>query len=372
MGPNSGTRPDFRDVSEVQSAQLGAAVPQFFVSVGKDKKQPAGNTVNPEQLWKFVPTNAAALNASPVTGTWTRIDSNIPGAQGVTVWSVAPSDPQQDVRRGDFCGRAAALALDDGGAAWTRDRGLENLMKGNGAFGLQSQNSSQYHPYQFGRTFQPSVLAIHPTNPQMIAAGGLDSGLFLSTDGGTSWRLLDDPLGQGLTHLGNNFGSDTIPHLSRPRFVHFNGNTLYVAGQGRGLWQIDVNFDLLADADEVNNTLGAATMLPQTTLQTRDNRTIHNNADVDYYKFTAQETGKLLVNLSFNGLRGLLDIEVRDSADAVIANTVVVADRDKVVEHLNEKRVLIDVVKGKDYFIRVASAKNAANASLVHTNYYNR
>ena len=48
--------------------------------------------------------------------------------------------------------------------------------------------------------------------------------------------------------------------------------------------------------------------------------------DMDYYKFTAQETGKLLVNLSFNGLRGLLHVDVRDSLDAVIANTLAAAD----------------------------------------------
>src|SRR5438132_8128165 len=143
-------------------------------------------------------------------------------------------------------------------------------MKGNGAFGMEAQSSSGYEGYGLARSFQPSVFAFNQTDANIIAAGGIDSGLFLSTDGGKSWRLLDDPTGEGLTDSANN----TIPRLSRPRFVQFDGpNTLYVGSQGRGLWKIDYNFDLAPDSNEPNNLLGNATALEKTTLQTLKDRT---------------------------------------------------------------------------------------------------
>src|SRR5262249_26783734 len=93
-------------------------------------------------------------------------------------------------------------------------------------------------------------------------------------------------------------------------------------------------------------------------------RSIHDPADIDYYRFTAQSTGQLFVTLTYDGSRGNLDAEVRNDTDAVIANTLAAADADRVGEHLNEKRILINAVRRKEDFIRVAGKDN-------HTGYYN-
>ena len=217
-------------------------------------------------------------------------------------------------------------------------------------------------------------------NPDVIVAGGRDSGVFLSTDGGKNWRLLTDPFEGTLKDAGNH----QIPDLPRPRFAffkHANDDpnqplSLYIGTQGRGVWKIDVNFDLQQDSDDMaaaNNTLATATALDKVLSQTRSDRTIHNNTDIDYYKFTAQETGRLLVTLSSNSLRGLLNVDVRDDQDAVIANTLAATDENRTADQVDQQRIVVNVEKGTDYFVRVASAKNPLppNASLGHTNFYN-
>ena len=299
------------------------------------------------------------------------------------VWAVAPRDPNRLIAAVPVADGFQILRSNDGGNTWP-DR-LENLekmlMKANGAIGETTKGSGADASYRLSEYEQPSLLAIDPLDPDIIVAGGRDSGVFLSTDGGDNWRLLTDPFEGTLKDAADK----QIPDLPRPRFAHFKhagdvaggALSLYIGTQGRGVWKIDVDFNLQPDSDEGgghgNDTANTATQLDKTLNQTRTELTINDTTDVDYYKFTAQETGKLLVNLSFNGLRGLLDVEVRDSADAAIANTAAATDRDRVAEHINQKRVSIDVVKGKDYYIRVSSAKdpNPPGNSLEHTNHYN-
>ncbi len=80
-------------------------------------------------------------------------------------------------------------------------------------------------------------VAIDPVDPSILVAGGRESGVFLSSDGGQSWAVLTDP-----------FGTSSIPHLPRPFFAHFDheaGETrVYVGSVGRGVWRIE-----LADAE---------------------------------------------------------------------------------------------------------------------------
>ena len=84
---------------------------------------------------------------------------------------------------------------------------------------------------------QPVSVAIDPVDPSILVAGGRESGVFLSSDGGQSWAVLTDP-----------FGTSSIPHLPRPFFAHFDheaGETrVYIGSVGRGAWRIE-----LADAE---------------------------------------------------------------------------------------------------------------------------
>ena len=69
-------------------------------------------------------------------------------------------------------------------------------------------------------------------------------------DAGTSWQLLTDPFGTSddpATTYANGLPMDDVPHLPRPRYVHFDHERadtevdLYVGMQGRGVWRIGVN-----------------------------------------------------------------------------------------------------------------------------------
>ena len=47
----------------------------------------------------------------------------------------------------------------------------------------------------------------------ILVAGGADSGVFISTNGGTRWQLVTDPISPG---------TSGIPHIPRPYYAHFD------------------------------------------------------------------------------------------------------------------------------------------------------
>ena len=133
---------------------------------------------------------------------------------------------------------------------------LENLMTGAGSIKFQNSTGridQAVAGISLPGYVQPSLFAFDPANPNQIVAGGVDSGVFLSTDAGTSWRLLTDPF---------DAGGSGIPNLPRPRFAYFDnepaGTTnVYIGTVGRGVWRIGIDgtaFDLTADRFEQNDT----------------------------------------------------------------------------------------------------------------------
>jgi len=44
---------------------------------------------------------------------------------------------------------------------------------------------------------QPTLVAFDPADPDILVAGGADSGVFISTNGGTRWQLVTDPFAPG-------------------------------------------------------------------------------------------------------------------------------------------------------------------------------
>ena len=104
-------------------------------------------------------------------------------------------------------------------------------MSGHGTFvSYPAVTEDRIVPY-----LQPMMVAFDPEDPNLIVAGGYNSGVFLSADGGATWSLLTDPF----TH-----GMSGIPYLPRPMFASFDHNKpgfvrIYL-GTGRGIWRVEV------------------------------------------------------------------------------------------------------------------------------------
>jgi hypothetical protein len=80
------------------------------------------------------------------------------------------------------------------------------------------------------------LVAFDPEDPNILVAGGIDSGVFLSTNNGRNWDLLTDPFDSG---------SSGVPHLPRPWFAYFDHEplgalNLFIGTQGRGVWRFSL------------------------------------------------------------------------------------------------------------------------------------
>jgi hypothetical protein len=201
--------------------KLGVAggQPTFFVQAGVCDGRTA------DQLWKFVGTNPA--------GAWVRIDSNLP-AGGVGVFAIDPGNPNRLYASNIASTGPRMMLSTDGGTTWSNDAGLDSAMTGGGAFVYRNQRGPTAFT-GFGGYPQPTLVAFDPQDPNILVAGGADSGVFVSTDGGGSWSVITDPITSGTSGK---------PHLPRPWFVHFdheppNRVKLLIGTQGRGVWRAE-------------------------------------------------------------------------------------------------------------------------------------
>ncbi len=216
-------------------------VPTFYVQIG------SCNSTSPnDRLFKYTGTDPG--------GTWTEL--HLPEG-GFGVVAVHPNDANRLLVSG-LTGAGGGMFLStDGGATWSPIPELDELMTGDGAFLFRSRRGPSSFTSFFGY-WQPSLVAIDGTGDWM-AAGGQDSGIFLSSDGGASWRLVTDP-----------FTSDVsgIPHLARPRYAYFdseNGVTgsVYIGSQGRGIWRLSLFLEqIFADGFESGDTSAWTTVFP--------------------------------------------------------------------------------------------------------------
>lgn len=168
-------------------------VPTFYAQVG------ICDTRGADQLWRFVGTDP--------NGRWEqiRLPRQAKGA-GISIFAVDRSNPSRLYASLITPGRDPRMIFsENGGTTWRRDRELDRLMRGHGAFRYQTRKDGG--PTEFTTFFgypQPSLLAFDPQDRNLIIAGGHDSGVFLSGDGGKHWRLVTDPLdpiGSGVPHL---------------------------------------------------------------------------------------------------------------------------------------------------------------------------
>jgi hypothetical protein len=204
-------------VCGVYSSRRSDNTPVFVARVGGCRLGGIG------ALWRLVGANS--------TANWTQVQRG--GQSQFGVFAVNPSDSNHIIAS-DMSGATPVMVRTfNGGTTWTQLEQLDSILTGNGRFVAQVQQGPR--PQDNGYP-QASLVAISPKNPDLIVAGGQDSGVFVSLDGGNGWRLVTDPQ--------NN--SQRRPHISRPFVAHFEDfhdgySNVYVGTRGRGAWRIAVN-----------------------------------------------------------------------------------------------------------------------------------
>lgn len=202
----------------IQVAFSGGA-PVFFVKSG------GCNGDAPGTLWRHQGTGAG--------GTWEQVST--PAGGGLGIYAVDTNDPQRIIASHlDGAGGPEMVLTQNGGTTWNQLNALDARMTGSGTF--QYENLSGPTAFTgFNGYPQPTLVAFDPNDPEILVAGGADSGVFLSTNGGTRWELVTDP---------NTPGASGTPHIPRPRYAHFDHDppggdiNLYLGTQGRSAWRL--------------------------------------------------------------------------------------------------------------------------------------
>ncbi len=215
LGP--ATEPPSSEICAVR-AGVDGNTPTFYVRTGT-----CNSDSSTDNMFKFVGTNPG--------GTWSEIF--LPQG-GFGVFNVSPTDPDRLLAAGFTGTDAFTYKSVNGGASWTPLPALDAMMDGGGAFPMKNLRG----PTNFTSTngyHQPSLLAIDPSDPDILIGGGRDSGIFASADGGTSWTLLTDP---------TNSHTSGTPHIPRPWHAYFDEEggrkSVFIASQGRGIWRMDL------------------------------------------------------------------------------------------------------------------------------------
>jgi hypothetical protein len=201
---------------------VSGGTPTFYVQAGDC------NGRGHDQVFKHVGTGG---------GAWTRVDDSDGLSGGFGVFAADPNDPDRLYASNLAPGGPQMVFSTDGGTTWNADLELDTKMTGNGAFKYANETGPSCAACA-GQNFfgypQPSLLAFDPEDGNVIVAGGQDSGIFLSADGGANWKLLTDPF---------NSGASGVPHIPRPRMAYFDHEpagtvNVYVGSQGFGVWRI--------------------------------------------------------------------------------------------------------------------------------------
>ena len=206
-------------------AAVAGGTPTFWVQVGNC------DGANADQLWRF--------DGTAPGGTWT----NETPAGGIGVFDVDPNDPER-LLASILTNPPQMVMSTDGGATWDSLPELDALMTGNGDYPYVNSRGPTSFTGLNGYP-QPSLVAFDAEDPTIMVAGGRDSGVFLSTDGGSDWVLVTDPDSTG----------GSVPHLPSPYFAYFDHEgspdgaiSMYVGTRGRGVWRVSFDQPPIADA----------------------------------------------------------------------------------------------------------------------------
>jgi hypothetical protein len=216
-------------------ASRGLLFSAFYVMSG-DQNSGACLWRNQNQLMSILP------GANP---TWKRLDINTACPNGG--FGIFAADPVRPGRLYASCTSEdppLMVRTEDGGGTWQIDQSLTDLMTGPGVFvpkfddpdnGVTFAAAGDVAQPAIAGGVQPAMVAFDPNNANLLVAGGYESGVFLSSDGGKGWALLSDPFTPSVT----------VPHLPRPFYAHFAHNpdgslqALYIGSVGRGVWRIE-------------------------------------------------------------------------------------------------------------------------------------
>ena len=109
-----------------------------------------------------------------------------------------------------------------------------------------------------------------------------------------------------------------------------------------------------------NDTLGTATVLGSIPKITLTDMTIDSATDVDFYKFTAEDTGKAVVNIFFGNLINQpLDMRVWDARGNIVATGALTSN---ITPGMDRVGLVIPVVTQQDYYVEVFSSAGNVNA----------
>ena len=234
------TEPTSSLLCGVQVAMEGE-VPTFFVQVGSCNSNGIG-----DRLFRYTGTDPS--------GTWTQV---VLPEGGFGVFAVHPTDPDRLLASGLTNDGGGMFLSTDSGDSWNSLARLDSLMTGAGTFPFRNRRGPTGFTSLIGY-WQPSLVAFDAAS-SLAVAGGQDSGVFLSRDGGNNWQLITDP------DTSNTSGT---PHLSRPRYGYFDTEagidpTLYIGSQGRGIWRLKIApAEIFSDGFESGDTSAWSSTTP--------------------------------------------------------------------------------------------------------------
>ena len=196
------------------------------LDIGRDPNSPSSG---PDQLWTFRDGDWVQRFPGPEDP-----GGMIEADAGFGLVAVDPMDSERLYAAILFDGPSSRMMRSaDGGQTWVHDPVLTRLM-------YQGFAPDRRDPGDGVHVLpQASLVAFDPRDRDIIVAGGRQTGIFVSSDGGRGWALVTEP------HAPTTSG---IPHLPNPAFAHFDhdkpGVVRVYVGTGRGIWRIN-----LANAD---------------------------------------------------------------------------------------------------------------------------
>ena len=169
----------------------------------------------------------------------------------------------------------------------------------------------------------------------------------VSLDGGVTWSsdfALDDSTFDPDIAAANTFIGDYIQVAAANGFGYATWTQTDSTGTNQILFEKYSLQAAFADSYEPNNSLGNATVLGSEPKVTLRDLTIHDEDDVDWFKITANETGKLVINAIFEHNVGDIDLQIQDMNGNLLGSSQTITDNEQIV---------IPVVSQEMYFLRV-------------------
>jgi photosystem II stability/assembly factor-like uncharacterized protein len=202
-----------------------AGTPTFYVKSGGCNGELQGT------LWRYQGTAGGS--------TWQQVPAPT-GPGGLGVYAVDPNDPQRLIASHLGAPTGPEMVFTSNlGTTWTHISALDTLMTGAGTFKYLNQSGPNVTvgsaSIKFNGYPQPTLVAFDPSDPDILVAGSTDSGVFISTNGGTQWQLVTDPISPG---------TSGTPHIPRPYYAHFDHDpsggdiNLFLGTRGRGAWRL--------------------------------------------------------------------------------------------------------------------------------------